>query len=238
MNEDHVRPVINRKTSINFYDLVDTLGKLTTGNETIVTDAGSAFYIVGQSYKVKGNQRIINSGGLGSMGYALPASLGVTFATENSVICITGDGSLQLNIQEFATISHNNPNLKILVVNNNGYVSIRNTQNNFFKGNLVGSSEESGVLIPSLDKLCNAYNIKYNKVSILEELEESLTNTLNFKGPIVFEIFMPNEIQIIPTVSSMKLDDGSMISKPLDEMFPFHNKKQIEKYKYNEQTKY
>jgi acetolactate synthase-1/2/3 large subunit len=226
-NEPHKRA----GKKINFYDLAEKLDRVAGSDDIIVSDAGSAFYVVGQAFRVKENQRVINSGSLGAMGFALPASTGAAAASPNArVICITGDGSLQTNIHELAVFKKNNLNVKLFVINNDGYVCIRNTQHNFFKGHLAGTSNDSGVFIPDTQKIAAAYGLPYVSASSIDELDEAILNTLKQNGPVICEIFTPSEQEIIPTVSSVKLDDGSMRSKPLDDMFPFMSEEKRNSY--------
>ena len=216
MNEPH-------KTDgdeVNYFSFVDKLSEVLEGQETVVTDAGSAYYVVGQAFRAKPNQRVIVSGALGSMGYAVPAALGVCTADRaRNVICITGDGSLQTNIQELQTIRHNNFNLKLFIVSNDGYVSIRNTQDNYFSGHYVGSSQDSGVSVPPLDKIADAYGLPYIACRAAN-LEEAIRQTLATPGPVVCEVFNRSDQELIPLVQSVRLENGSMQSKPLHEMSP------------------
>ena len=224
-------PHIQEDSQINFYNFMDKLDVQLADDDVIVSDAGSAFYIVGQALRVKKNQRVINSGSLGAMGFALPAATGAaTVKSTNRVICVTGDGSLQTNIHELAVFRKNNLNVKLFVVNNNGYVCIRNTQNNFFKGHLAGTSNESGVFIPDTEKLAQAYELPYFKVSNISELDEVINKTLKASGPVICEVFTPPNQEIIPTVSSKKLADGSMKSKPLHDMYPFMTDDELASY--------
>jgi acetolactate synthase-1/2/3 large subunit len=219
--------------TVNFYDVLNELSIQLEINSTLVTDAGSAFYLVGQAFRPKG-QTVINSGGLGSMGFALPAAIGASNAApEECVVCLTGDGSLQTNIQELATIKSNNQNIKIIIINNNGYVSIRNSQDNYFDGHLVGSSYNSGVWIPPLDKIAEAYGIAYNSCSGLNELNENINALLKTSGPSILEVFTPQDFEVIPTVASQKLEDGSMVSKPLHDMSPFLTEEELSSYMFD-----
>ncbi|SFE86102.1 acetolactate synthase-1/2/3 large subunit [Paenibacillus algorifonticola] len=215
---------------VNFYEFAEVLSNELVGNETIVTDAGSAFYVMGQGLKIKENQRYIVSGGLGAMGYALPASLGIATADSDlNVICVTGDGSLQTNIQELQTMKHYQLNVKLFVLNNDGYVSIRNTQNAYFSGHYVGTSIDSGVSIPDLDKIANAYGIPYIACENRYGLKDAINQALAIEGPVICGITsQPNQL-IIPTVSSAKLDDGRMVSKPIHDMFPFLDPEELKK---------
>lgn len=207
---------------INFYDFMEVLDSKSIGNDILVSDAGSAFYIVGQAFRVKEGQQVVNSGSLGAMGFAVPAATGAACAdSARRVLCVTGDGSLQTNIHELAVIRRNNLNIKLFIVNNDGYVCIRNTQNNFFKGHLVGTSYDSGVFIPKTEKIAAAYEIPYISTDKFVDLQMIIQQALDIPGPVICEIFTPPNQEIIPTVSSIKLENGSMKSKPLHDMFPF-----------------
>ena len=135
--------------TVNLYELIDRLGEELTGNETIFTDAGQPFYILPQALRLKDGQRYLVPGSLAEMGWALPASIGIAAAAPARLaVGIVGDGSLQTNIQELQTIAHHQLNIKLFIINNGGYASIRNTQNSFFHGFFVGSTPESGVTLP------------------------------------------------------------------------------------------
>lgn len=213
---------------INYYEFVDRLSDAVGEGATVVTDAGSAFYVMGQAFRAKAGQRYIVSGALGAMGYALPASIGAAVAEPaRQVVCVTGDGSLHLNCHELQVMQHYRLNLKLFVVNNDGYVSIRNTQNSFFNGNLVGASVDSGVSLPPLDKLSEAYGLSYFKCGDRSDLDRVLAQALALEGPVVVEIMAQPEQRIIPSVSSRVMPDGSMKSMPLHHMFPFLTDEEI-----------
>lgn len=232
--EPHARPA----STINFYDLNDALSDLCREGDVLVTDAGSAFYIIGQAFRVKKNQRVITSGALGAMGHALPVAVGASVSdAESKVVCVTGDGSLQTNIQELATVAHHHCNLAIFVVNNGGYVSIRNTQKNFFAGFLVGTSPDSGVTMPNLAKIAEAYGIHYMAAHEYPDLHRTVQAALSVHGPVLCEIFTPPDQEVIPTVSSYRRDDGTMESKPLHDMYPFMNAETLKRYMFGEPIK-
>jgi len=213
---------------MNIYHVIDAVQKKSTGTETIVTDAGSAFYTIGQSWKIKGTQRVITTGGLGAMGWALPAATGASMVdVESTVLCFTGDGSLYTNIHELAVISKHQCNIKILIFNNNGYLSIKNTQDNYFNGLYSGINELSGVFLAPIDQLCNAYKIRYSLVNNSVDLNSVLDEQLPQKGPCLIEVSCNINQEIIPTVSSKRMDDGTMKSMPLDNMYPFINEREL-----------
>ena len=132
-----------------------------------------------QSLKTKGTQKIIENSGCAAMGYDLPAAIGACYANDkNDVICVTGDGSIQMNIQELQTIIHNKLPIKIFVFNNNGYSSIKNTQNNFFNGFKVGSEINSGVSFPNMQAIAKAYGFKTFIIKNQENLKNNIENIL------------------------------------------------------------
>ncbi|MDQ6968169.1 MAG: thiamine pyrophosphate-binding protein [Mariprofundaceae bacterium] len=210
-----------KNEKVNKYTFIDRLSKYTKDDMAIVADAGSAYYVTAQALKIKGNQRYITSGAEADMGFTIPAAIGVSVAKKGEVVAITGDGSFQMNIQELQTIFHYQLPIKIFVLNNNGYLSIRTTQNKFFEGRLLGTEPSSGISFPDLRKIAEAYGYVYFSAKVLSELDEALESTMTTGGPIICEIFCPEYQEIVPTVSSAKRADGSMVSKPNEDMYPF-----------------
>jgi acetolactate synthase-1/2/3 large subunit len=156
------------------------------------------------------------------MGNTLPAAIGVSVAKDfGEVLGITGDGSFQMNIQELQTIVHNKLPVKIFVWNNDGYLSIRATQSKFCEGRFIGTDKTSGVSFPDTRKIAKAYGIGYFKVSKSKELDKTLEDVLNYPGPVLCEVICLRDQEIVPTVASYKKADGTMVSKPLEDMYPF-----------------
>lgn len=209
------------KGEISMYNLVDTLSRIMKKDAVVVSDAGSAFYVTTQAINIRDDQRYLTSGGQADMGFTVPAAIGAAVAKRGEVFGVTGDGSFQLNIQELQTIAHNTLPVKIFVLNNNGYLSIRATQNKFFEGRLIGTGPESGVTIPNLKKISNAYGIKYFKLANSATLERDLKNALVHKGPAIFEVICPPNEPVVPAAASVKMPDGRMVSRPLEDMLPF-----------------
>ena len=207
---------------INLYVFIEELSKYLKDDCSIIGDAGSAVYVPPQGLKTKTKeQRYITSGAQAEMGFTLPASVGVAIASEKDVYAITGDGSLQMNIQELQTLVHYNLPVKLFVWNNDGYLSIRATQNKFFNGRFIGTDKNSGVSFPDLERISAAYGIKYKKIDKIEDFEKVMNEVNEFNGPVLIEVIcIPNQ-PIIPTVSSKKLDDGTLVSSPIEDMFPF-----------------
>ncbi len=208
--------------TVDMYEFTKALSELASEDAIVVSDAGSSYYVVSQSFTLNSNkQRYITSGAQADMGFTLPAAIGVCIAADKPVIGITGDGSFQLNIQELQTIKHYNLSVKLIVWNNNGYLSIRATQNKFFDGRRIGTDPESGVSFPEVKKIAYAYDLPYVKINNVDELRKKLSYVLDTPGPIVCEVICPENQEIVPAVSAVKNKDGSMTSKPIEDMYPF-----------------
>ena len=214
--------------TVNIYPFIDVLCQKLTDSDIVVTDAGSAFFAGAQAVKIKQGMRYITSGGLATMGFGIPASIGASIAAKNQrVICITGDGSFQQNIQELQTIVHYKLPIKIFVLNNEGYLSIRLTQTKLFDGRLVGEGKESGVSFPDLENIAFAYGIPYYRVFNYPGLL-ILDHILQLNGPAICEVITPHYQEIIPAAASYRKEDGTMESKPLEDMYPFLPREEFE----------
>jgi len=210
------------ETNINMYQFIHGLEQKMTENSVVVSDAGSAYYVTSQALQIKAKQRYITSGAQADMGYTIPAAIGVCFAKNNTeVFGITGDGSFQMNIQELQTIVHHQLPIKIFVWNNNGYLSIKTTQTKFFDSRYAGTGTNSGLSCPSFEKIANAYGIAFIQAASPAMLNDALEACLQISGPVICEIICPELQEVIPAVSSLKREDGSMVSKPIEDMYPF-----------------
>jgi acetolactate synthase I/II/III large subunit len=205
---------------INMYEFVDSLSANLEGDETVITDAGLCFYIMGQAFKLKKGQRYIVSGGLGSMGYALPASIGASLASKHPVIAVTGDGSMQMNVQELATLNLLGTKTKIFVINNGGYASLRNTQRSFFGADLIGSSENSGLTMPNWGLISAAYGIEYRSISESSALDRELKEIMESSKTQLIEVFCQHDQVVMPGVGNYKDEVGNLRSDALNEMKP------------------
>lgn len=214
---------------INSYHFTDRLSEKASASDMILVDTGSCFHVACQSWKIKKGQHFLTTGGLSSMGYWV-AGMGACMAAHRAnTIVITGDGSLQMNIQELATIKHNNLPIKIFIFNNNGYLLIRHTQRNFFDNRLFGEGPSSGVWCPDSIKIAEAYGIKAVRIESPDEIDSKIEEVLNYNGPVVCDIITDQWQLLIPRVSSEKLADGTLVSKPYDDMFPFLAKEEYQK---------
>lgn len=220
----------NEQKGINLYYFVDCLSRKMKDGSVVVSDAGSAFYVVSQGIQIKEGQRYITSGGQAEMGYTLPASIGVSIAKgRGEVLGVTGDGSLQMNIQELQTIVYYDLPVKIFVWNNDGYLSIRATQSKFFKGRFIGTDKTSGVSFPDTEKIANAYGIKYFRAVDSASLNDVVEEVLNYPKAVICEIMCLRDQEIVPTVSSYKKEDGTMVSRPLEDMYPFLGREEFKR---------
>ncbi len=208
--------------NVDPYVFADKLAEATPPGALIIPgSSGTGFTVIGQSFKIKQGQRFLISKGLSAMGYGLPSSVGGCFAVGGKdVITIIGDGGLQLNIQELQTIVHNRLPIKMFILNNQGYLSIKVTQATYFNRRFVGSEATSGVSMPDLKKIARAYGIKYARIDNHEELPERLKKVLRTKGPVLCEVIMAPEKAPLPKLASYRKADGSMASKPLEDLIP------------------
>ena len=221
----------NTKDEINSYFLIEQICKNSKAGDIFVSDAGGTFYAVSQAVTLtKPNQRYIPSSAMATMGYSLPAAIGISIATGNRVISFTGDGSLQQNIQEFQTLVEYNLPVKLFVLNNDGYHSIRTSQTNYFEERYIGESSKSGISFPDTVKIAEAYGVKAFRIDQPSQITDVVNQVLNYDGPVVCDVIIPREQEIIPSVASRVNDDGSMSSRPLEDMYPFLDRKE---YKNN-----
>jgi acetolactate synthase I/II/III large subunit len=211
----------NEKDGINSYHFMRRLSEVVADDAIFLVDTGSCFHVFAQAFQVKFGQRHVITGGLSTMGY-MPGSVGVAAASNGKdVFCITGDGSVQFNIQELQTIAQNNLPVKIIILNNNGYLLIRLTQNNFQEGRFIGVDKDSGVSCPDMEKIAHAYGIKFIRILSLDDLDDKLSELINYQGAVICEVMTPPNQLLMPRVASKKMDDGKMMSMPYDDMFPF-----------------
>lgn len=217
----------------NVYCFIKELsGRLKEGTVTVVGN-GSACVVGSHGYEIKKEQRFIINSAIASMGYDLPAAIGACIANRRRMlICVTGDGSIQMNIQELQTIVHNKLPIKIFVINNAGYHSIRQTQANLFNGKFVGIGYESGDLsFPDLSKLASAYGIPYYEIQSNSEMNK-LDKVLEESNNCICEVFVSKEQFFEPKSATKQLPDGKLVSPPLEDMAPFLNRQELKENMY------
>ena len=213
---------------ISVYNFSDTLSDLLNEGDLIVSgSSGTAVELFLLAFKVKLRQRIFHTRGLGSMGFALPASIGACFASNSrKTVCIDGDGGFQMNIQELATVKRLNLPIKFFVINNDGYSSIRSSQQNYFQ-QLVAADETSGLHLPDLQKVSEAYGVPAVRISSQNNLLADIRKVLETPGPVVCEIMaIPDEVRA-PRLSTIQKPDGSIVSRPIEDLWPFLDREEF-----------
>jgi len=211
---------INLKDYVSTYVFAKKLQKYLSDDSVIVTSDGTAHVIPLKTIQLRANQRLFSNEGTAPMGYGLPAAIGAHFASKKDVICIEGDGSIMMNLQELQTLVYHNIPMILFIINNDGYLSIKLTQNSFFKGKLVASEPSSGVSIPSFSKLAKAFGINYKKIINNNKIDSVLKNVFKQnKKLVIVEIFTdPNEIHE-PKVVAKGIDkNGNIIPGELTNM--------------------
>lgn len=220
------------KKFVNNYCFIEAIGKQLKPNELIVESNGvGPLNCMYQAFYVKPGQRIILNNGCAQMGYGLPAAIGVAFATDKKqrVICFDGDGSIQLNIHELQVMKHHNLPIKLFIYTNDGYLSIKNTQNNLFAGKYVAVDNESGISCPDIVKIGKAYGIKTVRINNHADMEEKIKKVLAYPGPIICDINAVRQLTLAPKLMAKKLPNGQFASPPLEDMGPFLPREEFEK---------
>jgi acetolactate synthase-1/2/3 large subunit len=213
---------------VNPYCFMDTLFRQLEENEIVVTGDGTACVTSFQAAVLRRGQRLFHNSGAASMGFDLPAAVGAAVARPNQrIVCLAGDGSLMMNLQELQTIAGRRQNVKLFVLNNQGYHSIRQTQNNFFAGHIVGCGTESGVTFPDFGKLAQAFGFAFARCARHADLDAAIAATLAAPGPSLCEVVLDLSQPFAPRVSSRKLEDGRMVSAPLHDMAPFLSREEL-----------
>lgn len=218
---------------INPYVFIDKLFALLKNDDRIICGNGSACVITFQAGKIKQGQRMFTNSGCAAMGYGLPAALGVAVSDNTKrTVCIDGDGSVMMNLQELATIAYNRLNLKLIILNNNGYHSIRQTQTNLFQPPFIGIDAASGVGFPDFKLIADAFGISYYSLNSEENCENVLKLALNCEGPCICEAIVDSTQNFAPKSSSKVLPDGRITSPSLDDMAPFLDREVFDKIKF------
>ena len=214
---------------VNPYMLIDVLSREATSDDAInPCCAGTAAEYNFQAFKIKENQKFITNHGLGPMGFELPGSIGACLANHRKrTICVAGDGGFQLNIQELETLRRLNLPVKIFIMNNNGYSSIRTMQETHFGGHHVGNDPSSGLTLPDIISVAGAYRIKAIRIHDASELQAKVKEALEFPGPVVCDVMVIPGFKVSPKVAAQRREDGTMVSKPLEDQWPFLDRKEL-----------
>ncbi len=214
---------------VNPYCFTDVLFNQLRENDVVVTGDGTTCVTAFQGARIKRGQRLYHNSGSAPMGYDIPGALGAAIALGGNqrVICLAGDGSIMMNLQELQTIRGLNLPVKIFIYNNLGYHSIRQTQANFFAGNIVGCDAASGVSFPDFGKIATAFGFPFRRCTHHAELETMVRETIDGDGPQCCELMIDPAQPFAPKLTSRKLESGKMVSSPLEDMAPFLSREEL-----------
>ena len=216
-----VLPEYHKKSEpVNPYAFVERLFERLADDEIVICADGTACVVTFQAARLKRDQRLYTNSGSASMGYDLPAAIGAAVASGRRVVCLAGDGSIQMNLQELQTIKTNRLPIKIFILNNGGYHSIKQTQANFF-GRLHGCDATSGVECPDAGALARTYGFPYIRVTGAQAMDGAFAATLSGEGAAICEVVLDPAQPFAPKQSSRRLSDGRMVSAPLEDLAPF-----------------
>lgn len=209
---------------LNLYEIVESLNRNMQSSDIVVADAGQPCYICSTNLKLKRGQKYMVQAAQGDMGYAIPAVVGVHFAApESNIIACIGEGSFHTNMQELAVIRKNNIPVKIFVINNDGYMSLKQTQTKFFGGNLYGVNSNTGIYFADLSKIANAFEMDYIKIQNNQELDEKMSEILRLKNPVIVEFISKHTLDVLPAqaIKSNGVQGG------LHDMSPFLSEEEL-----------
>lgn len=213
---------------INPYHFVHKLTEMLKDDDTIVTANGSACVLSFQVGVIKEHTRMFYNSGNATMGYDIPAAIGACLAKgKKQVICLAGDGSIMMNLQELQTIRHHNLPIKIFVINNDGYISMKQTQANFFDGRLTAADSSSGLTCPDFTEVGKGFKIKSITLENPREIEKTIQQVLDLNEPVICEVIVEKHYNFEPKLSSKKLEDGTLVSSRLEDMFPFLDREEF-----------
>ena len=219
---------IEGQDRVHPYLFMQQLGRILPENARVVASNGTACVAFFQAFESKAGQRLLLNSGDASMGYGLPAAIGVCAAEKNApVVCLEGDGSLMMNLQELQTLKTNHLPVKLFVIKNGEYISIIQTQRNFFEGRLTGCNKASGVEVPDFVKVAQAFGLPAVRIGKNDELAGKIQEVLNTPGPVVCELECTENYTFAPKLSARKLEDGTMVSPSLEDMFPFLEREEL-----------
>jgi acetolactate synthase-1/2/3 large subunit len=225
----NIEPIHKDKNGyLNSYRFIDKLCNFLPDNSVITTDTGTALLSGHQAFKIKKNQRLMTSTGLGEMGCGLPYAIGACFANKKKdIINLNCDGGMMLNLQELQTVAHHNLPIKIFVFNNDGYLMIKHTQKSLFKGRYVGVDNKSGISCPNYSQIASAFNIKYFSIKTWKDFFNVIPTINKEKCPIICDVFMDPEQSFYPKLSLTLAADNKIVSPPLEDLSPLLDRKRF-----------
>lgn len=221
---------LNNSQYINSFYFVDELSKQMDANDIYCGGrAGTCVDAVIQAFNVKKRQGVYVTKGLSSMGNGLPAAIGAAYATNKKIVCVNGDGGFAMNIQELEVIRRDNLPVKMFILDNQGYSTVRNTQTNVFDGHFVGCNENSGLTIGNIKRVAEAYGIKTFMLQHAEDMSATISAVLNYDGPALCTVWVDPAQPIVPRQANYKTQEGQMASRPLEDMRPLLEREELEK---------
>lgn len=215
-------PECKQGERIDMYWFMDALSKSLPDNATIVSDAGNAYYITTSGIHIAPSrgQRSITSAAQAEMGYTLPATIGASYARDGLVVGINGDGSMMMNLQELATLAYQNRDIKLFIMNNNGYSCIRKVQDSAFRGRIIGCDPQSGLGLPNFENIVKAFGLQYARLEGSENLPQKIANVLAIYGCVVCEVMCETEQEFLMVTTAMN-SKRRMVMRPLEDQAPF-----------------
>ena len=213
---------------VNSYYFIDVLSDILGNDDVVVTDMGLAFQGTHQAFRVKKGQKLFTNSGFAAMGWGLPAAVGACVAHgKKRVVCISGDGGLQMNIQELATIMHNKLPVKLFIYNNGGYQTIKQTQELGFEGRLMGCNEGTGLSFPDFIKVGEAHGIRSIRIENQENLLDEVQEIIDWDGPVVCELMLDPDQDQAPKAINRRMPDGTTKQTPLEDQYPFLDENEL-----------
>ena len=225
LDEDNKYKKQNRL--VNSFRFINSLSRVLDENAHIVTDMGTSFTCTMQSFKTKKNQRLFTSSGIAAMGFGLPGIIGAYFADKKKIpVCVTGDGGLMFNIQELHTLKNYKIPIKLFIINNGGYLTMKLMQKKNFK-KFVGADKNSGLTMPKFLSVAKSFGFKTTKLSNENNLDNKIKKILKSRNAVVCEIITPKMQELVPRVQTQMNKDGTFQPAMLDNMFPFFSVKKM-----------
>lgn len=214
---------------VNSFYFVDELSKQMKAEDVYCGGrAGTCVDAIIQAFQVKKNQRVFVTKGLSSMGNGLPAAIGAAYATDKKIVLVNGDGGFAMNIQELEVIRRDNLPIKMFILDNQGYSTVRNTQTNVFDGHFVGCNAQSGLTIGNIKGVAEAYGIKTFVLQRMDDMKQTISEVLNFDGPALCMVWVDPAQPIVPRQANYKTPEGQMASRPLEDMRPLLEREELE----------
>ncbi|MBF0272105.1 MAG: thiamine pyrophosphate-binding protein [Magnetococcales bacterium] len=215
---------------LNSYQVIDKLCDHFKADQVITTDMGTALLSGHEAIRIKQGQRLMTSTGLGEMGYGLPSAIGASFAlNKGEILCLNCDGGMMMNFQELQTIAHHRLPIKLFIFNNDGYLMIKHTQKNLFKGQYTAVNADTGVTCPDFKKIAHAFGIPYFSIRNWNEFNSTIDPIQNADGPIICDIFMDPEQYFYPKLSLAIDKTGKIVSPPLEDLSPLLSRDELKK---------